>query len=112
MISPAFAQAAGEAGAQASIMSFLPLILIFVVFYFLAIRPQMKRQKEHKNMVQALQKGDEIITSGGVLGKISKCGDVYLTLEVAQKGDSVIEVLVQRTAVAGLLPPNTLKENR
>ncbi len=112
MISPAFAQAAGQASVQSGLMSFLPFVLILGVFYFLILRPQMKRQKDHKNMIQALQKGDEVLTSGGVLGKISQCGDVYLTLEVAHKGDSPVEILVQRHAITGLLPPNTIKDLR
>lgn len=111
MISPAFAQGAG-ASPEASLMSFLPLILIFAVFYFMAIRPQMKKQKEHKAMVEALQKGDEVIVSGGVLGKITKCGDAYITLEVASLAEKPVEILVQRAAVTSLLPRNTIKEAR
>lgn len=111
MITPAFAQAAGGSP-EASLMSFLPLILIFGVFYFMAIRPQMKRQKEHKSMVDALQKGDEIIISGGMLGRITKCGDTYLSVEVANMGEKPVEVLIQRTAVTSLLPRNTIKEAR
>jgi preprotein translocase subunit YajC len=111
LISPAFAQAAGG-GAEAGIMSFLPLILIFAVFYFMAIRPQMKRQKEHKSMVEALQKGDEVIISGGMLGKITKCGDTYLTVEIAELAEKPVEVLIQRAAVTSLLPRSTIKEAR
>lgn len=110
MISPAFAQSA--AGAEAGIMSFLPLILMFVILYFLAIRPQMKRQKEHKTMVEALQKGDEVIVSGGLAGRIAKISDAYITLEVAELGDKAVEVLVQRAAVQSLLPKGSLKDLR
>ncbi|MDH4396690.1 MAG: preprotein translocase subunit YajC [Limnobacter sp.] len=93
-------------------MSFLPLVLIFGVFYFLAIRPQMKRQKEQKAMIDALQKGDEVIIVGGMLGKINKCGDTYLTLEVSTLAEKPVEVLIQRNAVQSLLPRGTLKDSR
>ena len=85
---------------------------MFGVLYFLAIRPQMKRQKEHKSMVEALQKGDEVIASGGLLGKISKINESYITLEVAELGDKPVELVVQRAAVQSLLPRGTLKETR
>lgn len=84
---------------------FLPIILMFVVLYFLMIRPQMKRQKEQKAMMDALAKGDEVITAGGILGKISKAGDAYLTLEVA----AGTEIVVQRASVTMLLPKGTIK---
>jgi preprotein translocase subunit YajC len=86
-------------------MAFLPMIAIFVVFYFLLIRPQQKKAKEARAMLDALQKGDEIVTAGGVLGKISKLGDQYLTVEIA----SGTEIMVQRGAVAQLLPKGTIK---
>ena len=86
-------------------MGFLPIILMFVLLYFLMIRPQMKRAKEHKTMTGALQKGDEIITSGGVLGKITKVGEAYVSLEIAPE----TEVQVQKSAVQTLLPKGTLK---
>ncbi|WP_233575670.1 preprotein translocase subunit YajC [Noviherbaspirillum saxi] len=86
-------------------MSFLPIILMFVVLYFLMIRPQMKRQKEQKAMMEALAKGDEVITAGGMLGKVSKVTDAYVTLEVANG----TEILVQKAAVATLLPKGTIK---
>ena len=79
LISPAFAQAAG-ATPESSLMSFLPLILMFVVLYFLMIRPQMKRAKEHKAMIGALNKGDEVVTAAGVVGKITEVGDAYVTV--------------------------------
>lgn len=84
---------------------FLPIILMFVVLYFLMIRPQMKRQKEQKAMMDALTKGDEVVTAGGILGKISKAGDAYLTLEVA----AGTEIVVQRASVTMLLPKGTIK---
>lgn len=97
---------------ESSLMSFLPLVLMFGILYFLAIRPQMKRQKEHKAMVEALQKGDEVIASGGILGRIAKISDSYITLEVAELAEKPVEVLVQRAAVQTLLPKGTLKEIR
>jgi len=111
VISSAFAQSAA-AGPESGLLSFLPLILMFGVLYFLAIRPQMKRQKEHKAMVETLQKGDEVIASGGLLGKISKINESYITLEVAEMGDKHVEVVLQRAAVQSLLPRGTLKETR
>ncbi len=106
-ISQAFAQAApaAQGGAESSLFSMLPLVLMFVVLYFVMIRPQMKRQKEHKTMVEALAKGDEIVTSGGVLGKVSKLGDTFLHVEVANG----VELQVQRSAVVQVLPKGTLK---
>ena len=83
----------------------LPLVLMFVVLYFMMIRPQMKRQKEHKAMIDAIAKGDEVITSGGLLGKISKVGESYLSLEVANG----VELQVQRGAVVQVLPKGTIK---
>ncbi|CAM3829295.1 Sec translocon accessory complex subunit YajC OS=Castellaniella defragrans (strain DSM / CCUG 39792 / 65Phen) OX=1437824 GN=BN940_15521 PE=3 SV=1 [Castellaniella denitrificans] len=100
------AQAAGEAN---PLMSMLPIILMFVILYFLMIRPQMKRQKDHKKMVEALAKGDEIIMTGGMLGKISKVSDNYLTVEIAQSGDKAVETIVQRSAVTAVLPKGTIK---
>jgi preprotein translocase subunit YajC len=86
-------------------MSFLPIILMFVVLYFLMIRPQMKRQKEQKAMMDALGKGDEVITVGGMLGKVVKVAEAYVTLEVADG----TEVVVQKAAVTTLLPKGTIK---
>ncbi len=100
------AQAAAEAN---PLVSMLPIILMFVILYFLMIRPQMKRQKDHKKMVEALSKGDEVILSGGTLGKISKVSDSYLTLEIAQIGDKPVETIVQRSAVTSVLPKGTIK---
>jgi len=107
-ISTAYAQtapAAAQGGIESSLMSLLPLILMFVVLYFIMIRPQMKRQKEHKAMVDALAKGDEVVTAGGLYGKISKVGDSNLHIEVAQG----IEVMVQRQAVSQVLPKGSIK---
>lgn len=100
------AQTAGEPNA---LMSMLPIILMFVILYFLMIRPQMKRQKDHKKMVETLAKGDEVILSGGILGKINKVSDSYVTLEIAQAGDKPIETIVQRSAVTSVLPKGTIK---
>jgi len=83
----------------------LPLVLMFVVLYFVMIRPQMKRQKEHKAMIDALAKGDEIVTSGGLLGKVSKLGETIVSLEVANG----VELQVQRSAVVQVLPKGTVK---
>jgi preprotein translocase subunit YajC len=109
-ISSAFAQtapAAASAGGdmQSSLMSMLPLLLMFVVLYFVMIRPQMKKQKEHKTMIDALAKGDEIITAGGFLGKVSKLGDGYLGIEIANG----VEVQMQRSAVIQVLPKGSIK---
>ncbi|MDP2065189.1 MAG: preprotein translocase subunit YajC [Burkholderiaceae bacterium] len=106
-ISSAFAQAAPAAGGdmQSSLMSMLPLVLMFVVLYFLMIRPQMKKQKEHRAMIEALAKGDEVVTGGGMLGKVTQLGDGYLSVEIA----SGVEVRVQRSAVVQVLPKGTIK---
>lgn len=90
---------------QSSLMSMLPLVLMFVVLYFVMIRPQMKKQKEHRAMIEALAKGDEIVTAGGLLGKVNKLGDSYLTIEVANG----VEMQVQRSAVVQVLPKGTIK---
>jgi len=104
-ISNAYAQAAAAGPDSSSLMSFLPIILMFVVLYFLMIRPQMKRQKEQKAMMEALAKGDEVVTAGGMLGKVSKVTDAYVTLEVANG----TEIVVQKAAVSTLLPKGTIK---
>jgi preprotein translocase subunit YajC len=105
LIASASAQTAGGAAPGGAFVQLLPLLLIFVVFYFLLIRPQQKKAKEAKAMLEALQKGDEIVTAGGVLGRISKLGDQYLTVEIA----AGTEIMVQRGAVAQLLPKGTIK---
>ena len=107
-ISEAFAQAAPAAGADSmfgGLGSMLPLILMFVVLYFVMIRPQMKRQKEHKSMIEALAKGDEVVTSGGMLGKVSKMGETFVSVEVANG----VEIQVQRSAVVQVMPKGTVK---
>ena len=104
-ISNAYAQAVAPGGAASGLMSFLPIILMFVVLYFLMIRPQMKRQKEQKSMIDGLAKGDEIVTAGGVVGKITKVSDGYVTVEVA----SGTEIVMQKAAVTLLLPKGTIK---
>lgn len=107
-ISTAFAQTAPAAAGgdmQSSLMSMLPLVLMFVVLYFIMIRPQMKKQKEHRAMIDALVKGDEVVTVGGMLGKVSKLGDNYVGLDIA----SGVEIQVQRSAVVQVLPKGTIK---
>jgi preprotein translocase subunit YajC len=106
-ISEAFAQTAPAAsgGAESSLLSLLPLVLMFVVLYFIMIRPQMKRQKEHKAMVEAIGKGDEVVIGGGVLGRVAKVGESYLHVEVA----SGVELQVQRASVVQVLPKGTFK---
>ena len=103
-ISPAYAQAPGNF-LGGDLMQFLPMVAIVVVFYFLLIRPQQKRAKEAKALLAGLQKGDEVITAGGIVGKISKLTDVYATVEVAPN----VEITVQRSAVSLLLPKGTIK---
>ena len=107
-ISNAFAQTAPAAAAsstESTLFSLLPLVLMFVVLYFIMIRPQMKKQKEHKAMVDAIAKGDEVVIGGGVLGRVAKLGDTYLNVEVA----SGVELQVQRVAVVQVLPKGTFK---
>ena len=106
-ISEAFAQAAPAAASDSplgSLGGMIPFVLMFVVLYFLMIRPQMKRQKEAKSMIDALAKGDEVVTTGGMLGKISKIGESYLTVEIA----SGVEIQIQRGAVVQVLPKGTV----
>lgn len=106
-ISNAYAQTttAADPGLMGSLTTFAPLIIMFVVMYFLMIRPQQKRQKEMKAMMDALAKGDEVVTAGGVLGRVVKVADAYVTLEVA----AGTEMVVQKNAVTTLLPKGTLK---
>jgi preprotein translocase subunit YajC len=104
-ISNAFAQTASTGGAESSLLSMLPLVLMFVVLYFIMIRPQMKRQKEHKAMVEAVGKGDEVVIGGGVLGRVAKVGESYLHVEVANG----VELQVQRASVVQVLPKGTFK---
>lgn len=104
-IQDAWAEGAANAPAP-GLIDFLPLILIFVVFYFLLIRPQTKRVKEHKQMVENLAKGDEVVTNGGMLGKIVEIGDNFVLLEVGQN----MQVRIQKQAVGTVMPKGTMKE--
>ena len=103
-ITNAYAQAPGGFPGG-DLMTFLPMIAIFVVFYFLLIRPQQKRAKETRAMLEALQKGDEVVTAGGLVGKIGKLTDQYAGIEIAPN----VEITVQRAAIAQLLPKGTIK---
>ncbi|MCL2635331.1 MAG: preprotein translocase subunit YajC [Betaproteobacteria bacterium] len=105
MISLAHAQTAGAADPTGGFMQMLPMILMFVVLWFLLIRPQMKKAKEHKTLIEALQKGDEVVTGGGLVGRITKVGEAYVTLEIA----AGTEVTVQKPAIGMVLPKGTLK---
>jgi preprotein translocase subunit YajC len=103
LISPAYAQAAG---AQPSMMSSLLLPLIFLaVMFFLIVRPQMKRAKEHRTMIAAITKGDEVVTSGGILGRVEDIGDAFITVEVADG----VRLKLQKHAVSAVLPRGTIK---
>ena len=103
LITPAWAQ--GTPAAGGGFESIILIVLMFAVLYFLMIRPQMKRAKEHKSMIEALQKGDEVVAGGGLLGRISKISDTYVTVEVADN----VEVQMQRGAVQLVLPKGTIK---
>ncbi|ACT48839.1 preprotein translocase subunit YajC [Methylotenera mobilis] len=85
--------------------SFLPLIVIFLLFFFMIIRPQMKQAKEQRNMIAALQKGDEVVTTGGIVGKVTKVTDAFVTLEIATN----TEINVQKHAIQSALPKGTIK---
>lgn len=105
-ISDALAAAGPAAGPQPDMLtSLLPIAVLFAVFYFLLIRPQQKRAKEHKRMVDSLSKGDEVVTNGGLLGKVTDLGDNFVEIEVADN----VRVIVQRPALAGVLPKGTIK---
>lgn len=105
-INDAFAQTGGATGGG-GLISLLPLIIIFVVFYFLLIRPQQKRAKQHREMVSALKKGDEVVTGGGIVGKINDTDDNFVTVEIA----SGVAVKVQRHSIAQMLPKGTTKSS-
>ncbi len=108
ILSNAWAQGGdGAAGAGPGFGLLFWMVLFFAIFYLMAIRPQQKRAKEHKSMIAALAKGDEVVTSGGTLGRITHVGEQFLTLEIA---DSV-SIKVQRHLVAGVMPKGTIKEN-
>ncbi|NDV11853.1 MULTISPECIES: preprotein translocase subunit YajC [Crenobacter] len=99
------AHAAGTAVAGFDFMQFLPMIVIFVLFWFLLVRPQQKRMKEHQKMLSEVQKGDEVATQGGIVGRVTKVSEQYLNIEIADK----VEITIQRSAVAGKLEKGTLK---
>jgi preprotein translocase subunit YajC len=101
-IASAYAQ---DASPQSSLLSFLPLIIIFVVFYFLLIRPQTKRAKEHRPLVANLANGDEVVTNGGLLGRITHVGESFVTVELADN----VKVKLQKHAVASVMPKGTMK---
>ncbi len=111
-ISSAIAQtapaAAGGGDMMSSLTGMLPLVLMFVVLYFVMIRPQMKKQKEHRAMIDALAKGDEVATAGGLLGKVTKLGDAYLTLELTPG----TEVQLQRSAIVQVLPKGAINTSK
>ncbi len=101
-IEDAWAQTGGQSD---PFISLLPLVLVFVVFYFLLIRPQQKRQKEHREMVAKLAVGDEVVTSGGILGRVTEVSDQFLRVEIAKD----VEVVVQRHTVGAVVPKGTMK---
>jgi preprotein translocase subunit YajC len=105
LINPAWAQGSGAAALGGGYESLILIVLMFGVLYFLMIRPQMKRAKEHKTLLEALQKGDEVVAAGGMLGRISKINENYVTLEIADN----VEVRIQRPAVQLVLPKGTIK---
>ena len=100
------AMAAAPQGQGDALTSLLPLVFIFIVFYFLLIRPQSKRQKEHKKMISELQKGEEVITTGGILGKITNINDDFVTLEIAKD----VALHIQKNAVQAIMPKGTMKD--
>jgi preprotein translocase subunit YajC len=99
LISPAFAQAAGQAGGAAGLMQFVPLLLIFVVFYFLMIRPQQKKMKDHRAMLDAVRRGDRVVTNGGIVGLVTKVEDRELTVEIADN----VRVKVMREMISSVV---------
>jgi preprotein translocase subunit YajC len=105
LINPAWAQASGGSPQGGGMESLILIVLMLVVLYFLMIRPQMKRAKEHRALVDSLQKGDEVVAAGGLLGRISRLSEGYVTLEVAEG----VEINVQRPAVQLVLPKGTIK---
>ncbi|HEX7026083.1 MAG TPA: preprotein translocase subunit YajC [Gammaproteobacteria bacterium] len=105
LISSAYAQGGTPPAGPDAFTSLLPLIAIFVIFYFLLIRPQQKRAKEHKNLIASLKKGDEVVTSGGLLGKLTDAGESFVTVQLADN----VEIKVQRHAIVAVLPKGTFK---
>ncbi|TJY62344.1 preprotein translocase subunit YajC [Sinimarinibacterium sp. CAU 1509] len=102
LISPAYAQAGA---APNPLMQFLPLVLLVILFYFMLIRPQMKRTREHRDMLGSLAKGDEVVTSGGLAGKVANIGEAYVTVEIAEN----VVIKVQKSAISSVLPKGSLK---
>lgn len=107
LISNAYAQAADAAAQPNPLFSFLPLLVLFAVFYFMLIRPQMRRAKEQKNMIAALAKGDEVVTNGGIAGRVDDIGDSFVTLEIAPN----VKIKLQKNAISLVLPKGTLKSS-
>ena len=105
LISNAYAQTAAAAGPMDSVMQFLPIILMFAVLYFLMVRPQMKKAKEHKALLESLAKGDEVVTQGGLAGRIAKVGDDFVTVTIADN----VDIQMQKAAISLVLPKGTLK---
>jgi preprotein translocase subunit YajC len=102
LISPAYAQ---QGAAPNPLMQFLPLVLLVILFYFMLIRPQMKRSREHRDMLGSLAKGDEVVTSGGLAGKVANIGEAYVAVEIADN----VTIKVQKSAISSVLPKGTLK---
>lgn len=109
LISNAYAQTAGAAQQGFTLQAIILPLALLAVFYVLLIRPQQKRQKELRNLVDAVKSGDEVVTSGGLLGRVTRVTDQYLTLEVAQAGNTPVELMVQKSSVQSVLPKGTLK---
>jgi len=105
LISNAYAQAPDAAAQPNPLISFLPLLVLFAVFYFMLIRPQMKRAKEQRTMIAGLAKGDEVVTNGGVAGRIDELGDSFVSLEIAPN----VKIKLQKSAITLVLPKGTLK---
>jgi preprotein translocase subunit YajC len=105
LISPAFAQAASPTSPQSLLSAFWPLLVMIPLFYFLLIRPQSKRNKELRDMLAKIAKGDEVVTTGGLAGKVVGLGETFVTVEIADN----VQVKVQKSAVTGVLPKGTLK---
>lgn len=112
LISDAYAQAAAGAapgGLESMMSSFGVMILIFAVFWFLLIRPQQKRQKEHKKMIESLKVGDEVITAGGICGKVTAADESYINLQIAEVDEKPVTITFQRIAIQAVLPKGTVK---
>jgi preprotein translocase subunit YajC len=105
LISSAYAQAAGAGAAQSPLMTFLPIVVLFIAFYFLLIRPQTKKAKEHREMVAKLAVGDEVVTAGGILGRVTEAGETFVGVEIAKD----VTIKVQRVQVSQLMPKGTFK---